>query len=137
MRKAFLLGCWIIAVCVVAAADKSLDLPKSTGRVNDFAGVINPQAKKSLARLCLELDEKTHAQIAVVTIASTGHTPIADYAFALFNHWGIGHKGDNRGLLVLLAISDRHWRITTGRGFETLFPRRPSGEHRCGDAPRS
>ena len=40
----------------------------------------------------------------------------------LFNEWGIGHKEDNRGLLVLLSMEEHRSRIEVGRGFETLFP---------------
>ena len=47
---------------------------------------------------------------------------IDDYALHLFNEWGIGHKEDNRGLLVLLSMEERKARIEVGRGFETLFP---------------
>jgi len=35
---------------------------------------------------------------------------------------GVGYKDDNRGILILLAISDRNWRIATGLGFQTLLP---------------
>ncbi len=75
-----------------------------------------------LTALCTELDQKTHAQIAVVTIDTLGGDSIDEYATSLFNRWGIGHKDDNRGILILLSLSDRKYRIEIGRGFEALFP---------------
>ena len=44
---------------------------------------------------------------------------MADYAKDLFNKWGIGHKNTNRGVLVLLAVNDRKYRITVGYGLES------------------
>lgn len=121
VRPIFLL--WLLVLTPFTnAEEKQLQLPKPRGWVSDFAKAIRPEAAKSMTDLCAEVDQKTHAQIAVVTINSTGQTPIADYAASLFNEWGIGHHDDNRGMLILLAISDHNWRITTGRGFEGLFP---------------
>jgi uncharacterized protein len=122
VRRALLAGLLILLLFATTTAEKQLEFPKPQGWVNDFAGVVRPDVKQRLAELCSEVDLKAHAQIAIVTIESTERIPIADYASKMFNHWGIGHKEDNRGMLVLLAISDRNWRIATGRGFETLFP---------------
>jgi uncharacterized membrane protein YgcG len=58
----------------------------------------------------------------VVTIKTTEGTPIGDYSRLLFNKWGIGHKQDNRGILILLSITDHMYFITVSRGFEPLFP---------------
>lgn len=96
--------------------------PRPTGYVNDFAGVIDPNTKNQLMALCTELDSKTNAQISVVIVATLSGSSIENYALHLFNEWGIGHKEDNRGLLILLAMSERKYRIEVGRGFETLFP---------------
>jgi uncharacterized protein len=99
-----------------------LDFPKPQGFVSDFAKVIDADTQKRLTALCSQLDAKTHAQIAVVTVESLGGTPIGDYARLLFNKWGIGHKDDNRGMLILLSMTDRMSNITVGYGFERLFP---------------
>jgi len=92
------------------------------GCVNDFANVIDVNTRDRLTALCTELDQKTHAQIAVVTIDTLGGGRINKKDTSLFNRWGIGHKDDNRGILILLSLSDRKYRIEIGRGFEALFP---------------
>jgi uncharacterized protein len=117
----------VLLLCIAAfvspmAAVAQLEFPKPTGWVNDFARVIDTDTQKRLATLCSEVDQKTHAQIAVVTVESAGGTPIGDYARLLFNNWGIGHKEDNRGVLILLSLKDRMSNISVGYGFERLFP---------------
>ena len=98
------------------------NFPRPIGYVNDFANVIDAKTKKQLDALCTELDQKTNAQIALVTVQTLADSSIEEYALHLFNEWGIGHKDDNRGLLILLAMGERKSRIEVGRGLETLFP---------------
>jgi len=98
------------------------DFPRPIGYVNDFANVVDVPTKHRLAQLCAEVEKKTNAQIAVVTVQTLAGSPIEDYALHLFNEWGIGHKEDNRGLLILLSMTEHKYRIEVGRGFETLFP---------------
>jgi len=98
------------------------NFPAPTGYVNDFAGVLSPDARTRLDRICSQLDRsQAAAQIAVVTIHTLDGADVADYAKELFNKWGIGHKGSNRGVLVLLAVNDRKYRITVGYGLENIL----------------
>jgi uncharacterized protein len=103
------------------AATRNYPEPKE-GYVNDFADVIDAQSRDRLNALCTELDQKTHAQVAIVTIESLRGSPLEHYATSLFNKWGIGHKDDNRGIPILLALSNHKSRIEIGCGFEALFP---------------
>jgi uncharacterized protein len=103
-------------------AKGQLEFPQPKGWINDYANLIDTGTKKRLTTLCMEVDQKTHAQIAVVTIDSIGATPVGDYAHLLFNKWGIGHKEDNRGMLILLSRTEHEYYIAVGRGFEALFP---------------
>jgi uncharacterized protein len=112
----------LTATLTAGADTATLDYPKPKGYVNDFGNVIDANSTDRLNALCTELDQKTHAQVAIVTIESLRGAPIEHYATSLFNKWGIGHKDDNRGILILLALSDRKSRIEIGRGFEALFP---------------
>lgn len=107
---------------ILAGGGTKHDFPRPTGFVNDFAAVIDAKTKDRLAVLCTEVDRKTNAQIALVTVQTLAGSSIEDYALHLFNEWGIGHKEDNRGLLVLLSMEEHKSRIEVGRGFETLFP---------------
>jgi len=121
-RRVFLLSLLLVSLLAPAAIGAQLDFPKPKGWVNDFAKVLDDRVRERIKATCVEVDQKTSAQIAVVTIDTTEGTPIGDYTRLLFNEWGIGHKEDNRGMLVLLSIQDHTYYISVGRGFETLFP---------------
>jgi len=90
--------------------------------VNDFASVLSQATKFQLTSLCTEVDEKAHAQIAVVTVQSLDGRSIEDYSIDLATQWGIGPKQTERGVLILLAIEDRRYRFEVGYGLEPILP---------------
>jgi uncharacterized protein len=93
--------------------------------VNDFANVIDNQAENWMNNLATQLKQKSGDELAVVTISR-----LADYGFAtvdeaavdLFEDWGIGEKGKDNGVLILVAVEDRRWRIEVGYGLEGPIP---------------
>lgn len=98
------------------------NLPSPVGWVNDFAGVISLDDKARLNSLIEELEEKTGSEIAVVTVNSISPYGEIEYARLLFDGWKLGKKGKDNGVLVLLAIKERLWRIETGYGVEGILP---------------
>ena len=102
-------------------------LPAPTGYVNDFAGVLTPETRQSLDDLCTEVDHKAHAQIAVVTVKAmdpdrSGSVPsIEEFATALEDKWKVGKKGTDRGVLVIVSLNPRKYRIEVGYGLEGLL----------------
>jgi len=92
------------------------------GYVNDFAGVLNPATVEQLTRLCTEVDQKAKAQIAVVTIKSLEGDVVEDFANHLFQKWGVGYKGTDRGVMVLLAVGDHKYWTEVGYGLEPILP---------------
>lgn len=105
---------------VTAPAEAVKDLPRPTDYVSDFAGVLSPQTKLALNRLCGQVDRQAHAQIAVVTVKTLDGETAQDYSVQLWDAWKIGQK--DRGALVLLATQDRKRQITTGYGLESILP---------------
>jgi uncharacterized protein len=95
---------------------------RAQGYVNDFAGTLSEQTRQQLTALCTEVEQKTHAQIAVVTIHTLEGLEAADFANRLFQQWGVGHKDDNRGVLILLAVADHKYWIEVGYGLEPILP---------------
>src|SRR5215472_17040772 len=95
---------------------------KPTGYVNDFAGVIDAESSEAIRGLCEQIDHKTKAQIAVVTIHSLDGADVESYAVDLYKAWGIGPKSDNRGVLILLAVNDHRYRTEVGYGLEPILP---------------
>jgi len=105
-----------------AANSEQVKNLKPQGYVSDFAGVLSAQAKDKLTALCTEVDQKAHAQIAVVTISSLEGQPIEQFSIDLATAWGIGPKQSARGVLILLAPNDHRDRIEVGYGLEPILP---------------
>ncbi|HWY55697.1 MAG TPA: TPM domain-containing protein [Terriglobales bacterium] len=95
---------------------------KTSDYVNDFAHVLDQNTVAQLDNICLQIDQQAHAQIAVVTINSLDGSEIVDYSVDLYQKWGIGTKGKDRGVLILLAVQDRRYWITVGYGLEPILP---------------
>lgn len=112
----------ILLVLVAAVRAETPDKLKPRGYVNDFGGVLDVQSQQRLTALCKEVDDKTHAQIAVVTVRTLEGVPVEDFANKLYVRWGIGYKGENRGVLVLLSVNDRKYRVEVGYGLEPILP---------------
>ncbi|HPC46814.1 MAG TPA: TPM domain-containing protein, partial [Deltaproteobacteria bacterium] len=90
--------------------------------VVDTAGVIDKGARSRLNSLLMELEQKTGAQFVVLTVPSTGGVPIEEYAIARAQGWGLGRKGKDDGLLLVIAVNDRKYRFETGYGLESTLP---------------
>jgi len=111
----------LCALAVVLRAEPISQLHPSN-YVNDFAGVLDASTLAQLNSLCQEVDEKAHAQIAVVTVKSLDGSDIESYAVALLKQWGIGSKSTDHGVLILLATQDHRYRIEVGYGLEPILP---------------
>src|SRR6476620_1642966 len=94
--------CYSLFVISVGAQQ----LPKPTGRVNDFANVIDPATEAEIDHRLDVLEQKTTAEIAVATVASLDGMSVDEYANRLFKQWGIGQAKADNGVLVLVAVGD-------------------------------
>src|SRR3981081_1532552 len=106
MRPRFnpILLAFVLASVVMCAYGEPIAQLKPTGYVNDFAHALDPNAVAQMEEICRQIDQKAHAQIAVVTIHSLDGSDIESYAVNLFKKWGIGDKASNRVGFVLYAI---------------------------------
>src|SRR5258705_1697309 len=112
----------IFARAVVLTAESVSTLPAPTGYVNDFAGVLSPSTKLNLENLCTQLDRQANAQIAVVTIKTLDNEqPIDEFATALEEKWKVGKKGTDRGVLMVVVMNPRKYRIEVGYGLEGIL----------------
>jgi uncharacterized protein len=96
--------------------------PRPTGYVSDFAGVISADAERLITGMAQDVKAKTGAEIAVVTVGSTGGLDIEEYSLDLFMEWGIGEEGRDNGVLLLAAFEDKQLWIKTGYGLEGAIP---------------
>src|SRR5690349_3687147 len=90
--------------CAVLCAAEPISQLHPSNYVNDFAHVLSADTVAALDDTCQQIDQKAHAQIAVVTINSLDGSDIESYSIALAKQWGIGlgSKSTNRGVLILL-----------------------------------
>src|ERR1700691_2028854 len=120
-RKSWMGVACVLLLALGAQAEPVAQL-KPTDYVNDFAHVLDQNTITQMDEICRQIDEKAHAQIAVVTIHSLDGSDIESYAVDLFHQWGIGSKSTNRGVLILYAIDDHRARIEVGYGLEPILP---------------
>src|SRR5713101_185568 len=95
---------------------------RPTDYVNDFAHVLDADTIAQLDNICQQIEQRAHAQIAVVTVNSLDGSDIESYAVDLYKKWGIGSKATDHGVLILLSVQDRRARIEVGYGLEPILP---------------
>jgi uncharacterized protein len=117
---------------VLPAAPENIKSIHPTGYVTDLAGVLPPASQTRLETLCAELEQKTGAQMAIVTVHSLEGETAAQYGNELFKQLGIGAKKDDRGILLLVAPSEHQYWTEVGYGLEPVVT-----DARAGDAGRA
>ena len=127
--RALLAALLLLSLPAFPAAAAEAPLPEHRGYVTDAAGAMGEWAAKTEA-LCREIERKTTAEIAVLTVRTTGPLPAQQYAQEVFDGWKIGKKGKDNGVLVLVSVDDRKMWITTGYGVEGVLPDGKAGEIR-------
>ena len=83
----------------------------------DEAGVLSEATIQAVDELNASL-EASGAQIAVLTVDTTGEEYIDDYTYGVFDSWGVGSAEQNNGVLFLLAIDDQNYYCALGAGLE-------------------
>jgi uncharacterized protein len=96
--------------------------PPGDRSVHDFGNVVNTEALRTLERWHRELFEKTGVAIVVVTVPSLEGEPIDQFGVRVGTEWGVGKRGEDRGIVVSLAVEERGINISTGYGVEGFLP---------------
>jgi uncharacterized protein len=100
--------------------------PNPPRLVNDFTGMLKPEEVNMLERKLDAFDDTTSNQIAIVIVPTLGGYDKADYAQRLAEKWGVGQKGRNNGILILVkpktSNSGGEIQIATGYGAESPVP---------------
>ncbi len=123
MRKLSGLLFALLWVGVWAQRVEEVPNPRLTGGwVTDMAGILNAQQKQRLNQMIDALERDTGAEMAVVILQRTLDAEPKAFATELFNRWGIGKKGADNGVLVLVALQQRRIEVETGYGIEGILP---------------
>lgn len=115
----------INAAFVFLAAVSITDVPNPRGRagfISDMANAIDPQVESALNTRLASLKAVTGHEVMVVTVDDVNTDSPKSFATSLFNHWGIGSRERNDGLLVLLVVGQRRLEMETGIGMESRLP---------------
>lgn len=107
------------APATVRAAD--IKFPELTGRVVDDAHVLSADQQTLLTEKLKALEEKNGRQLVVVTLPSLQGQEIQDFGYQLGRKWGIGQKGQNNGVLFIIAPNEHKVRIEVGYGLEPVL----------------
>ena len=117
MRKLFFL-----LLILIASSTFADDVPGYSSYVNDYAGVISEKDKTSMEEVAKEVEEKTGAQIAVLTVKNMSpYTSIDDFSMAVAEKWKVGQKGKDNGIIIVLAMEERKIKIEVGYGLEGII----------------
>jgi uncharacterized protein len=114
---------WVVVLALAALPAWALDTKalKPTGYVNDFSGTLDASSKQNLEAYCANLERVTGVQMAIVLVPTLDGEPIEDAANRLYREWGIGKKGKDEGILIMLAVKDRKSRAEIGYGVEPII----------------
>jgi len=96
---------------------------KPANPVVDLAGIIDDAVETKVNRFLRELEGKTSAQMAILTVKSLGGQTIEDFSLAVaHDQWKLGQKGKDNGVLLVVALNPRKYRIEVGYGLEGALP---------------
>jgi len=114
-----ILGIGIVCNAYISFAYVSPGAPK--GFVNDYAMLLAGEERNSIEQLLKDIEKSSLVEFVVVIIPQLGDETIETYAIKLFEEWGIGKKGADNGILLLISHEDRKLRIEVGYGLEGII----------------
>lgn len=123
----------LLLMAASAWADTQVVQPTDDFYVNDSANVLSDEVEGLIVLNNDVLYEACGAQIVFVTVSTTGTTDIEEYAYTLFDDWGIGSADKNNGILVLMAIDDDDYWTVQGTGIQDYITAGDLDEMLSGD----
>lgn len=111
----FLAVFWLALVALAVPASAQT-FPPLSGRVVDQANLLSPAQEVDLSSKSAALEAQTGRQFVVATVNSLEGRTIEDYGYRLGRHWQIGRKGEDDGVILLVAPNEKKVRIETGYG---------------------
>lgn len=122
-----LVGLFFCLTCTSLQA-QALKFPQTKVPVNDYAEVITPEYEAQMNQLAHALWDQTGTTVVVATFRDLGGERPRIFANRLYDAWGIGRKGGDKGVLILVALKERQVAYETGYGIEGILPDAKMGE---------
>lgn len=122
LKKVIICSVIFFSILFLNGSNYAIVSPTKDFYVNDYANLLSEETKKYILQTNQDLNQKTGAQIVVVTVKNLEGKSIEEYANQLFREFGIGDKEKNNGLLLLCSYEDRMFRVEVGYGLEGCLP---------------
>ncbi len=104
-----------------AGTDGLMPVPPLTEQVTDQTGTLSPSEKQALEAKLAAWENQRGTQLAVLIVPTTKPEPIESYSIRVADAWKIGRKGQDNGVLLLVAKDDKKMRIEVGYGLEGVL----------------
>ena len=111
----------LLALAFAGAAAAEPTLPTQTGRITDEATLLKAGDRAVIDAELAKLEQTSTDQLAIVTLNSLQGYPIEDFGYLLGRKWGIGQKGKDNGILLVVAPNEHKVHIEVGRGLEPIM----------------
>ncbi len=111
--------CWC---AFVNAAESYVEIPKLSNRVTDLTGTLTPVQIEALERKLTAFEAKKGSQIAVLMVATTQPSDIAEFGIEVADLWKLGRAESDDGLILIIAKDDRKVRLEVYDGLEGVIP---------------
>lgn len=126
MRKYFILTLLVTLPFFVSAQYTVETVPnqrvKNGSHISNPDNILQPGTVNQIDTLLQRLEKKVSVEVAVVILQSIGDADLFEFSQNLFNTWGVGKKGNDNGLLLLMVMETREVRFHTGDGIEGALP---------------
>ena len=113
MQRSLRLLALALIVCLSLTANlaEALDVPPLRGRVNDYAGVMSQEQRRSLESQLGQFEQETGHQVAVLTVPTLEGEDIEGFSIRVAESWKIGKKGFDNGVILVVAVKERRLRL--------------------------
>lgn len=118
----------ILAALLLISSARAQDagqtpVPSPTGRVNDFAGVVDASVKERLEKMLANLKERGGIEFSIVLVKSTEGKKIFDYSLQFARQWKIGEmQSKDSSLLLLISTDDGQFLAQVSHGLGSKMP---------------
>lgn len=123
-KNIFVFGFIIYLFLVTASYAVVPPVPsKPSNYVVDLADIIETDIERQLNRHLQELEQKTTAQVVVLTLLSLEGESLEEFSISTaHDKWKIGQKGRDNGVLIVIVLQDKKYRFEIGYGLEGILP---------------
>ena len=111
----------LLALSSAAPLRAGPTLPIQTGRITDEIGLLKAEDRSAIEATLADLEQKSTDQVAIVILKSLQGYTIEDFGIDLGRTWGIGQKGKDNGILLIVAPNEHKVRIEVGRRLEPIM----------------